>query len=48
MSKKTKPDDSLKELGESMKKDGAIPNFEGAVYLAEGVWIYPDGSLGEF
>lgn len=39
---------SLKNLNKSMVKDGAVPNFEGAVYLAEGLWIYPDGSLKEF
>lgn len=46
--KKTEKDDSLKSLRKSMIKDGAVPNFEGAIYLAEGVWINPDGSLSEF
>lgn len=23
-------------------------NFEGGVYMAEGTWVYPDGSMGEF
>lgn len=46
--KKTEKDSSLKDLRDSMVEDGAIPNFEGAVYLAEGVWINPDGSLSAF
>ena len=46
--KKTKKDDSLKGLRKSMIEDGAVPNFEGSGYLAEGVWINPDGSLSEF
>ena len=46
--KKTQKDNSLKNLRDSMVNDGAVPNFEGAVYLAEGVWINPDGSLSEF
>ena len=44
---KTEPDKSLKDLRKSMIGDGAVPNFEGAVYLAEGVWLYPDGSLSD-
>ena len=44
---KTKPDKSLSELRKSMIKDGAVPNFEGATYLFEGVWIYPDGTLSD-
>lgn len=40
--------DSMKEIRKDMIKDGAVPNFEGGVYLAEGLWIYPDGSLREF
>ena len=46
--KKTEKDNSLKSLRDSMVSDGAVPNFEGAVYLAEGVWINPDGSLSKF
>lgn len=40
--------DSLKELRKDMLARGARANFEGATYLAEGLWIYPDGSLREF
>ena len=43
--KKAKKDNGLKSLRDSMVADGAVPNFEGAVYLAEGVWINPDVSL---
>ena len=40
--------DSMKEIRKDMLEGGAVPNFEGGVYLAEGLWIYPDGSLREF
>ena len=40
--------ESLKDLRKSMMQSGASPNFDGAVYLAEGLWIYTDGSLREF
>ena len=40
--------DSMKEIRKDMIEGGAVPNFEGGVYLAEGLWIYPDGSLREF
>jgi len=36
------------ELRESMIKDGAVPNFEGGVYLTDGYWIFPDGTLREW
>ena len=40
--------DSMVELRESMIEDGVVPNFEGGVYLAEGLWILPDGTLEEW
>jgi hypothetical protein len=36
---------NLKGVRDAMIERGEMPNEEGAVYLAEGVWIMPDGSL---
>ncbi len=36
---------NLKGVRDAMLERGEMPNEEGAVYLAEGVWIMPDGSL---
>ena len=41
----SKPSDGLKGVRDSMIEGGAWCNNEGAVYLSEGVWIMPDGSL---
>jgi len=40
-----KPSEGLKGVRDSMIEGGAWCNHEGAVYLSEGVWIMPDGTL---
>lgn len=41
----SKPSEGLKGVRDSMIEGGAWYNHEGAVYLSEGVWIMPDGTL---
>ena len=41
----SKPSEVLKGVRDSMIEGGAWCNHEGAVYLSEGVWIMPDGTL---
>ena len=41
----SKPSEGLKGVRDAMIDRGEWCNHEGAVYLAEGVWIMPDGSL---
>jgi len=41
----SKPSEGLKGVRDSMIEGGAWCNHEGAVYLSEGVWIMPDGTL---
>ena len=40
-----KPSEGLKGVRDAMIERGDWCNHEGAVYLSEGVWIMPDGTL---